>query len=291
MKVPALTVMALCCFAGNSLLCRLALAERHIDAASFTALRLASGALVLALLALPRRTEAARPAGWVSAILLFGYAAPFSYAYLRLGAAMGALVLFATVQVTMIGWSVARGERPRALAWLGIVAASAGLVALTAPGASAPDPLGTVGMVIAGIAWGAYSLRGRIAGNDPLAVTAASFARTLPFVAILLVAAVATFGAHLSTRGVVLAILSGAIASGVGYAIWYAVLPGLGATRAAVLQLLVPILATAGATTFLGETITTRFIVTSGAILGGVALTILGGRNRATGADLSPRQQ
>jgi drug/metabolite transporter (DMT)-like permease len=281
-SLPALTAIALCCFAGNSLLCRLALAERHIDAATFTAVRLASGALVLAFLVTRRpRPATAAPSSWLSAFILFGYAAPFSYAYLRLGAGMGALTLFASVQVTMIGWAVARGERPTALAWLGLVAAIAGLVGLTVPGATAPDPLGSAGMVVAGIAWGAYSLRGRSAGSDPVSVTAASFARTLPFAGTLLLTAVAVLDTHASTRGVVLAILSGGVASGVGYAIWYAALPGLGATRAAILQLLVPLLATGGAVTWLGESVSMRYVAASAAILGGVALAILSGGSRA----------
>ncbi len=288
-SLPALTAMALCCFAGNSLLCRLALAEQRIDAASFTAVRLASGALVLALLALRKpRPASVRRSSWLSGLLLFGYAAPFSYAYLRLGAAMGALILFASVQVTMIGWAVARGGRPPALAWLGIAAAVAGLVGITAPSASAPDPLGTAGMVLAGIAWGAYSLRGRVAGAEPLVVSAASFARTLPLAALLLGSAAVALDTHASARGVALAIVSGAVASGVGYAIWYTALPGLGATRAAVLQLLVPVLATVGAAFWLGESVSMRFIVASGAILGGVMLTVLAERRRAA-ARVPPR--
>ena len=283
-KVAALTAMALCCFAANSLLCRLALAERHIDAATFTAVRLVSGAVVLSVLALRKRRSESAQTTWLSAIVLFAYAAPFSFAYLRLGAAMGALILFASVQVTMIGWGVARGERPPALAWLGIVLALAGLVWLTAPGATAADPLGTAGMAVAGVAWGAYSLRGRTSSGDPLLVTAGSFARALPFIAVLVLTAMTVLEIHASTRGVVLAILSGAIASGVGYALWYAALPSMTAARAAILQLLVPILATVGAVTWLGESVSVRFLLATAAILGGIALTILAGRNRPANA-------
>jgi drug/metabolite transporter (DMT)-like permease len=282
LQVPALAAIALCCFAANSILCRLALAEGHIDAATFTAVRVASGALVLSLLALrrPRRAQGTS-ARWVSAALLFAYAAPFSFAYLRLGAAMGALILFASVQVTMIGWGVSRGERPGVVAWLGILVALVGLVALTAPGAAAPDAPGAVLMAAAGVAWGAYSLRGRTAGSDPLETTASSFVRALPFSAALVAAALAALDVHATSRGIVLAVLSGALASGVGYAVWYAALPGLSRTRAAVLQLLVPILAAAGAVTWLGEAVSPRLVVASGAILGGVALTIVGGRRPA----------
>lgn len=270
-----LTALALACFAGNSLLCRLALVDGDIDAASFTVVRLVSGALMLAVLAARRARVAPVGSGsWMSAAALVAYAVPFSYAYLRLGAAMGALILFALVQVTMIGWGVARGERPSALAWLGIAAALAGLVGLTVPGQGAPDPLGAAGMAGAGIAWGVYSLRGRLSAGDPVATTAASFARALPLVATLGVVAVATGATHASSRGLWLAVASGALASGVGYAVWYAALPSLTATRAAVLQLLVPILAAAGAIAWLDESVSTRFLVAGGAILGGVALTV-----------------
>jgi drug/metabolite transporter (DMT)-like permease len=269
----ALTALALACFAGNSLLCRLALADGHADAATFTAIRLTSGAVVLALLA-ARRNRETRGTGWASAGALFGYAAPFSYAYLRLGAAMGALLLFASVQATMLGWGIARGERPSPLAWLGIAVAMAGLVGLTVPGRGAPDPLGALAMAFAGIAWGVYSLRGRLASGDPVVTTAASFARSVPLAAVLLAVAIPAFGAHISPRGVALAVASGALASGLGYSFWYAALPHLSATRAAVVQLLVPVIAAAGAVLWLGESVSARLVLTSGAILGGVALTI-----------------
>jgi drug/metabolite transporter (DMT)-like permease len=276
LRAPTLTATALLCFASNSLLCRLALAARESDAATFTAVRLASGALVLTVLASGRSREPnnARSKDWLSAVLLFGYAAPFSYAYLRLGAAMGALILFASVQATMIGWGVAHGERLPPLAWLGIVLALAGLVALTAPGAAAPDLRGAAGMAFAGTAWGAYSLRGRIARTDPLLTTTSSFVRTLPFAAVLLGVEVAASRIEATTRGLALAVISGGLASGLGYAVWYAVLPSLTAARAAVLQLLVPILAASGAMAWLGERVSLRFLLASVAILGGVALTI-----------------
>jgi drug/metabolite transporter (DMT)-like permease len=270
-----LTTLAIICFAGNSILCRLALADGLVDAATFTTVRLASGALVLVLLASRRgRDRRVGAAGWASAVMLFAYAAPFSYAYLRLGAAMGALILFASVQVTMVSWGVLRGERPSHLAWFGIAVAIAGLVGLTVPGRGAPDPLSTVVMAIAGIAWGAYSLRGRVASGDPLVTTAASFLLSLPFSAGLIAVALPTQGLHATARGITLAIASGALASGLGYSIWYAALPDLSATRAAVVQLLVPVLAAGGAVIWLGERVSTRLVIASAAILGGVALTI-----------------
>jgi drug/metabolite transporter (DMT)-like permease len=301
-RVVALTATALTCFAGNSLLCRLALAEKAIDATSFTFVRIVSGAIVLFFLARPRLIAAAaaaataaaaaataagaksdepeRPtesARWISSAALFAYAAPFSYAYLKLGAAIGALVLFASVQATMIGWGIVRGERPSLVSWVGILIALGGLIALTVPGKSAPDPVGAAAMAFAGIAWGVYSLRGRLAKGDPVALTSASFTRSVAFAAILLLVAIAAmFPLHASPRGILLATASGAIASGVGYSIWYAALRHLTATRAAILQLLVPILAAALAVVLLGETLSIRLLLASSLILGGVAITIRG---------------
>jgi drug/metabolite transporter (DMT)-like permease len=276
-----LTAAALACFAGNSLLCRLALAERRIDAAGFTALRLASGALVLWLLTL-RTPRPAGPAGsWGSALALFAYAAPFSFAYLRLGAGVGALVLFGAVQATMLGWGIARGERPGTLVWLGLVLAVGGLAGIALPGATAPDPLALVAMAAAGIAWGVYSLRGRGAG-DPLRATAANFARSLPFGLVLAAATYATLAA--TPAGAALAIASGAVASGLGYTAWYGALRHLSATRAAVLQLLVPVLAAAGGVALLGERVSLRLVLCATAILGGVALAI-----RSTGRSPTAR--
>ncbi len=273
-RAPLLTGLALTCFAGNSLLCRPALAAGSVDAATFTFVRLASGALVLALLARGRPHDD-RPvrAKWASGGALFAYAAPFSFAYLKLGAAIGALILFACVQATMIGWGVWRGDRPRPIAWAGVLLALAGLVALTVPGKSAPDLLGALVMAIAGVAWGVYSLLGRVA-KDPIAVTASSFARAAPMGAVLFAVIAMTSGAHVSARGLGLACASGAIASGLGYSIWYASLRHLTNIRAAALQLLVPVLSAAGAVALLGESVSGRLAGASVAILAGVGLTI-----------------
>ena len=275
MRIALLTAAALVCFAANSILCRLALAQGAIDPAAFTGLRLASGALVLALIALRRTgTRPAESWSWLSAAALFAYAAPFSFAYVSLGAGVGALVLFAVVQATMIGWGVARGDRPRPAVWLGLAIAVGGLVGLTAPGAGAPDPLGVGAMAVAGAAWGVYTLRGRASAIDPVVANAASFARTLPVAAALVAAAGVTGGLAASPRGAALAIASGAIASGAGYALWYAALRGLTVSRAAILQLLVPVLAAAGGVLLLGEIASLRLLVAGGAILGGVALAV-----------------
>jgi len=266
-RVVALVLAALVGFAANSLLCRAALGTGSIDATTFTTIRLASGALVLAILA--RRP---RGGSWASGGALFAYAAAFSFAYLRLTTATGALILFPTVQVTLIAWGVARGERPRPLEWLGIAIALGGLVGLTLPGVAAPDPVGAGLMATAGVAWAIYTLRGRGAAN-PLAVTADNFARSLPFVAVLL-ASLAVTGGHVTSSGVVLAASSGAIASGIGYSLWYAALPRLAATHAAIVQLPVPVLAAMGGVLVLGESVTLRFVACAAAILGGVALVL-----------------
>jgi len=280
------TALALVAFASNSVLTRLALAGGHIDAASFTFVRLAAGAVVLALLASAQVGPRAFLPGrdLVGPFALFAYAGPFTFAYLRIGAALGALVLFGAVQLTMVGWGVARGERPSRMTWLGLAIAFCGLAALTLPAASGrADLVGIALMVVAGIAWGVYSLRGRGAAS-PLAANARNFVLSVPLALIL---SAATFrSASVASRGLLLAIVSGGITSGLGYAIWYRALRGLTATRAAVLQLSVPVLAAAGAVAFLGERASPRLLACGAAILGGLALTLL--RIKRTGP-LAPR--
>lgn len=275
-RVVVATAAALVGFAGNSLLCRLALAEETIDWASFTGIRLLSGAVTLAILAGPRRRFGVGGGSWLSALALFLYAAPFSYAYVSIGAGIGALILFAAVQLTMMGWAVASGQRPGWRVWLGLVIAMAGLVGLTAPGRQAPDPLGSAIMATAGIAWGIYTLRGRNAGRDPLLSTAGNFARSTPLILVLIAAAVIGSDLTATDRGVMLAVLSGALASGVGYTLWYVALPSLPVSAAATLQLLVPILAAVGGVALLGEQADARMIGSGAAILGGVAMAIWG---------------
>lgn len=274
------TAAALLAFAANSLLCRAALGDDAIDAASFTVVRLCSGAVTLAaLVALRTRRRPPSAGTWSLGLALFAYAAPFSFAYLRLPTGLGALVLFGTVQTTMIGAEVARGRRPSRREALGLFLALGGLAALTIPGTSAPDPLGFGLMVVAGTAWGFYSLRGRdgsLRGRgtpDPLATTAGNFARSLPFALLLAPLAVVT-PLHATGAGLALAIASGALASGVGYALWYAALPALGATRAAIVQLLVPVLAAAAGVLVLGETVSPRLVACGLTILAGVALAL-----------------
>jgi drug/metabolite transporter (DMT)-like permease len=266
-----LTAASLLAFAANSLLCRAALRPRLIDPASFTFIRITSGAVMLCTLSLV--SMRARPAGGTvgSALALFVYASAFSFAYVRIGAGVGALLLFAAVQVTMTGWAALHGAPPRPLQLLGIVAALAGIAGLGAPRTTAPDAVGCVLMLVAGGAWGVYSLRGRSA-RDPLATTAHNFLLAAPLATTLGLAGAP--GASLTLTGIVLAVLSGAITSGAGYAAWYSVVPLLGAARAAAVQLTVPVIAYAGAIVLLGERLTAPTAVAAVAILAGVALAI-----------------
>ena len=274
----ALTILALVAFASNSLLTRLALGTHQVDAASFTALRLASGAAMLAALvvAQSRSWRALRGDGVAGPVALFAYAAPFSFAYLRIGAAVGALVLFGVVQLTMIGYGIARGERPTPAMWLGLALATGGLLALTLPAVARPDPLGVALMAIAGVAWAVYTLAGRRT-TDPIAANARSFVWSTPLA--MLLVAVAHGPVQATWRGIVLALLSGAVTSGLGYAVWYRALPGLTVTQAAVAQLSVPVIAAVGAALTLGEALGARLIVCGIAVLSGVGL-VLGARSR-----------
>ena len=271
-RLIGLTSLAMIAFAGNSLLCRQALKHTAIDPASFTAIRLVSGALVLWLLVRLKHNALQGQGNWSSAFALFAYAAGFSFAYISLSAASGALLLFGAVQVTMIGHGLWIGERLRALQVVGVLLAFGGLVGLLLPGLSAPPLTGASLMIGAGIAWGVYSLRGKGAG-DPTRVTAGNFMRAVP---ITIVLSVFTLNfASVDTAGIYLAISSGALASGLGYAIWYTVLPALKNTSAASVQLSVPVIAALGGIVFLGEPMTLRLILASIAILGGIALVIL----------------
>lgn len=290
-RTALLTAVALLAFAGNSLLCRVALLQTRIDAASFTSVRLVSGALMLALLVAWRgrgQPGALRPwqAGdWTSALALFVYAAGFSFAYLSLSAATGALLLFGVVQTSMIGWGLWRGERLRPLQWAGLAVASAGLVWLLLPGLAAPSLAAGGLMASAGVAWAVYTLRGRAGGglagdaknSDTTAVTAGNFLRAAPLALGLSLALVALGGApaRWDRAGLLLALASGALASGLGYAVWYTALRGLSASRAAILQLSVPAIATAGGVVLLGEPLTPTLLGASVAVLGGVLLVIL----------------
>jgi len=270
-RIFALTSLAMIAFAGNSLLCRIALKHTGIDAASFTTIRLISGAAMLWLV-VRMRSGTQGGGNWMSAAALFVYAAGFSFAYMSLPAATGALLLFGAVQATMIGHGIWTGERLWRLQLVGLILAFGGLVGLLLPGLSAPPLYGSVLMLGAGVAWGVYSLRGRGAG-DPTKVTAGNFLRAVPISAAL--SLLMSGSMSLDNAGIWYAVFSGALASGTGYAIWYTALPALKSTNAATVQLSVPVIAALGGIVFLGEPVTLRLALASAAILGGIALVIL----------------
>lgn len=270
---PVLTALALLAFAANSLLCRMALGPQAIDAASFTTVRLAAGALVLWLIA-GTRGPSREPSrnDWMSAAMLYAYAVAFSFAYVSLSVGTGALILFGAVQLTMFFAGLRGGEHFSLLSWAGLIVALAGLVYLVWPGVTAPDPVGAVLMAAAGLSWGIYSLRGRGAGN-PLRVTARNFLLAVPMG--LLTSVLFAADMHVDARGLALAIASGAVASGVGYVIWFAALRGLSATSAATVQLAVPVVAAFGGVVLLAEPVTLRLLIASAATLGGIAIVVM----------------
>ena len=271
-RTVLLTVVTMLAFAANSLLCRQALGQELIDAASFTTVRVVSGAVTLVLIVLFRgRTHDRGTAGWRSAAMLFAYMAFFSFAYLSLSAGTGALILFGAVQLTMFIVALREGEHFSLFSWAGLTLAIFGLIYLVSPGLTAPDPVGAVLMAVAGIAWGFYSLLGRGSAN-PLEATARNFVYSVPLV---LIVSLFFLGDLSSTlNGLALAVASGAITSGCGYVIWYAALPGLTATRAATVQLSVPAIAAFGGVFMLDEQITLRLLLASAATLGGVAIVL-----------------
>lgn len=267
-----LTVIAMIAFAANPLICRLALGQQLIDAASFTSVRVVSGAVTLALIMLPRwRKHGRGSADWWSVSMLFIYMVFFSFAYLSLSASTGTLLLFGAVQFTMFIVAMRDGERFTLFAWFGFLLASVGLVYLVSPGITSPDPLGAALMVIAGAAWGGYSLLGRSAA-DPLESTALNFIYSVPMAIIVTLLFVNDL--HSTWIGLSLAAASGAIASGLGYAVWYAALRGLTASRAATVQLSVPTIAAFGGIAFLSEPASLRLIVASALTLGGIAIVL-----------------
>lgn len=279
LRVAALTSVAMLAFAANSVLARLALATAEADALGYTGIRLAAGAVVLAGLLALRRRDGGRAVGgsWRGAGALLAYAVAFSLAYLMLDAGAGALILFASVQVGMLAWAMRMGDRPGGLEWLGLAVAFAALVFLMAPGLAAPHPLGAALMAAAGLSWAAYSLLGRGSGQ-PLVDTAGNFVRCLPVALALAAAGVALQPPSLA--GLAYAVASGALASGLGYAVWYAALPGLTRSVAAFVQLTVPAIAAAGGVAFLDEPPTARLVLSSAGILGGVALALFAAERR-----------
>ena len=278
-RIFLLTLLAMIAFAGNSLLCRLALKNTGIDPASFTTIRLISGAIMLCLIVGLQRKKISSAGNWLSAFALFAYAAGFSFAYIHLTAAAGALLLFSAVQATMLGYGFWAGERLKALQIAGLVLALAGLLLLLLPGVSAPPISSSLLMIGAGVAWGIYSLRGRGTSDATLATTG-NFLRAAAIAVILSVSMMAK--QSLDNAGIAYAICSGALTSGIGYAIWYNALPALKASTAATVQLSVPVIAALGGIVLLNEAISLRIIFASVAILGGIALVIMQKNNKAS---------
>ena len=279
-RIFFLTLLAMIAFASNSLLCRAALKQTSIDAASFTFIRIFSGALALWLIITMRKRTSSVAAvydrrthgNWISGLALFAYAATFSFAYNTLSAGTGALLLFGAVQATMILWGFRKGERLHAIQVIGLLIAVIGLVVLVFPGLSAPPLIGSMLMLAAGVAWGVYSLRGK-SSRDAIAATAGNFLRAVPFAALVSVLMLPKM--HLDSLGITYAVISGAITSGLGYVIWYAALPDLKAASAATVQLSVPVIAATGGILLLGEPITLRYAIASIAVLGGIFLVII----------------
>ncbi|MGB0749234.1 MAG: DMT family transporter [Magnetospiraceae bacterium] len=273
-KIILLTALAMIAFAANSLLTRLALGQGLLDAATFSTVRMVSGAIMLSIILLvktPSEKLLPKKPDWRSPLMLFIYMTFFSFAYLSLAAGTGALILFGAVQLTMFLVALKGGERFSPVSWAGLALAAGGLVYLVSPGLTAPDPLGAVLMAGAGIAWGVYSLLGRGAA-DPLLATARNFILSVPLVLGVSVLFLGSFDA--TVNGILLAIASGAVTSGIGYVIWYAALPGLTAGRAATVQLSVPVIAALGGVLFLQELVTTRLAIAAIATLGGVAIVL-----------------
>ena len=275
-RIILLTSLAMIAFAGNSLLCRAALKQTEIDAASFTSIRLLSGVFILCLIVSLRESVGSGQGNWLSALALFAYAAGFSFAYISLEAGAGALLLFGAVQATMIGYGFYIGERLNKLQSFGLLLAFVGIVGLLLPGLSAPPLIASIIMLGAGVAWGIYSIRGKGVG-DPVLISAGNFLRTTPFFIAL---SLLTLNSNaLDMAGLWYAVTSGALASGLGYALWYSVLPALKSTSASTIQLSVPVIAAIGGIVFLGEPMTLRFALASLALLGGIALVIIKNNN------------
>jgi len=274
-KTILFTGFTLIAFAANSVLCRLALGEKTIDASSFTVIRLLSGAIVLLIILKMNRIKNSSPikGNWFASLMLFLYAVTFSFAYITLDTGTGAIILFGSVQITMILLSLISGNRLLITEWIGVSIAFIGFIYLVSPGVTSPSIMGFSFMTVAGIAWGIYTLKGRDSLN-PLMDTANNFFRTIPFVMFLAVIAIQS--TYYTTEGILLAALSGGIASGIGYTIWYVALGGLSAIQAAVVQLLVPVIAALGGVIFLSEKITLRLTLSGIMILGGILMVVWG---------------
>lgn len=278
-KTIILTGLALIAFAANSVLCRLALGNEAIDASSFTVIRLLSGSIVLLIIISSTRRNSRSTAitstkgSWTASFMLFIYATTFSYAYISLDTATGALIIFGSVQITMILLSLISGTRLHITEWAGVVVAFTGFIYLILPGVTTPSVIGFTLMTVAGVAWGIYTLKGR-GSKSPLMDTAYNFFRTTPLVVLLAISTIDNI--NYSSEGIVLALLPGGITSGIGYTLWYIALGGLSSTQAAVLQLSVPVIAALGGIIFVSETITFRLTISATMVLGGILIVVLG---------------
>ncbi|MEM8539789.1 MAG: DMT family transporter [Pseudomonadota bacterium] len=276
MPVFVFTAITMVAFALNSVFARLALLDGAIDEASYTSVRIIAGAVALALLIIVSRKQTLRTVikggNWISAAALFAYAVTLSFAYVGVETGLGALILFACVQATMIGWALYKGDRPIAPEWFGLIVAFGAFAWLVSPGLEAPDPFSAFLMGLSGVAWGIYSLRGR-STSDPLLATAGNFVLAVPMS--LAVSLLFFSQINMTAFGLALAVASGALTSGLGYALWYRVLPQIGATQGAIVQLTVPVIAGFGGLLFAAEPFTARFIIASILILGGVGIAII----------------
>lgn len=275
LETVLLTGFALIAFAANSVLCRLALGSETIDASSFTGIRLISGAFTLFIILSIKgsNSEASSKGSWTAGFVLFLYAITFSYAYLSVDTGTGALILFGSVQITMIMLSLISGTRLHLIEWSGVIIAFTGFIYLVLPDITTPSVNGFILMTVSGMAWGIYTLKGRSSKN-PLMDTTYNFLRTIPFVALLAIFTMQNM--NYSSEGIILALISGAITSGVGYTIWYIALGGLTSTQAAVLQLSVPVIAALGGVLFVSEEITMRLIISAAIVLSGILMVVLG---------------
>ncbi len=274
-RTVLLTGLALVAFAANSVLCRLALGTKAIDAPSFTIIRLLSGVIVLLILIKIKNNELSSNSkgSWYSGIMLFLYAITFSFAYITLDTGTGALILFGSVQITMIALSLFSGNRLHFTEWLGVIIAFTGFIYLILPGVTAPSTTGFLLMTVAGVAWGIYTINGK-GSKNPLRDTTFNFLRTIPFIIIMLL--VVLKDVNYTSKGILMAIISGGVTSGIGYTIWYMALKGLTSTQAAVVQLLVPAIAAFGGVIFVFEKITFRLTISSTMILGGILIVVMG---------------
>ena len=275
LKTSLFTGLALIAFAANSVLCRLALGNGAIDASSFTGIRLLAGAIALfTILSIKGSNKGASSKGsWTASLSLFLYAITFSYAYLSVDTGTGALILFGSVQITMIMLSLISGTRLHLIEWSGVILAFTGFIYLILPNITTPSITGFILMTVSGVSWGIYTLKGRSSKN-PLMDTTYNFLRTIPFIALLAVFTLQNM--NYSTEGIVLALISGAITSGAGYTIWYIALGGLSSTQAAVIQLSVPVIAAIGGVIFVSEVITMRLVISAAIVLSGILMVVLG---------------